>query len=75
MCYTIGVNRRGYDNLPLKLLLKVRALSPVVFPFPSVPLEGSVYQLLLFYGIGLVVLPITTDSVHSDSFLTTGKDL
>ena len=36
MCYTICVDRRGYDHLPLKLLLKVCALSPMV-SFPIGP--------------------------------------
>ena len=31
LCYTISVNRRGADHLPLKLLLKVCAISPMVF--------------------------------------------
>ena len=31
LCYTISVNRRGHDHLPLKLSLKVCSLSPMVF--------------------------------------------
>ena len=36
MCYTICVDRRGTDHLPLKLLLKAGTLSPMV-SFPIGP--------------------------------------
>ena len=71
MCYTVCVDRRGTD----RLLLKVCALSPVVFPFPSVPLGGSVCSFSPpFYGVGLVVLPIVAMVFMVISFLTTGID-
>ena len=71
MCYNKSVNRRGADHLPLKVWIP----SPVV----SFPIGPSRRVCLLisppFYGIGLVVLPITTMVFIVRSFLTTGKDL
>ena len=70
LCYTISVNRRGHDHLPLKLSLKVWILSPVV----SFPIGPSRRVCLLIspplYGIGLVVLPITAVVFMVVSFLT-----
>ena len=61
MCYTIGVDRRGTDHLPLKVCV----LSPVV----SFPIGPSQRACLLisspFCGIGLVVLPDYRRGVHS----------
>ena len=75
MLYYRRKQERASDRLPLKLLLKVGALSPVVFPFPSVPLGGSVCPFSpLLYGIGLVVLPITAVVFMVVSFLTAWKE-
>ena len=76
LCYTISVDRRDADQLPLKLPLKAAGSLADGYPFPSVPLGGSVCPFSpLLYGIGLVVLPITAMVFIVMSFLTTGKDL
>lgn len=75
MCYTISVNRRGADHLPLKLLLKVCALSPVVsFPIgPSRRVCLLIFTSFLWRRVGgapdcwMVFIVIF--------FLTTGIDL
>ena len=76
MCYTISVDRRDADQLPLKLPLKAVGSLAGGYPFPSVPLGGSVCSFSPpFYGVGLVVLPIVAMVFMVISFLTTGKDL
>ena len=71
LCYNKSVNRRGTDQLPLKLPLKAVGSLADGYPFPSVPLEGSVCSFSPpLYGIGLVVLLITEAGFMAVSFLT-----
>ena len=52
--YNKSVNRRGADQLPLKLPLKAVGSLADGYPFPSVPLEGSVcsFHLFIWYRVG-----------------------
>ena len=75
MLYYRRKQDRASDRLPLKLPLKVVGSLADGYPFPSVPLGGPVLLISSpFYGVGLVVLPITVRVFMVISFLTTGKD-
>ena len=76
MLYYKRKQERASDRLPLKLSLKVAGSLTDGFSFPIGP-SRRVCLLIspLFYGIGLVVLPITEVIFMVTSFLTTGKDL
>lgn len=52
LCYTISVNRRGPDHLPLKLSLKVCSLSPMVFLSHRSLSEGLFANHLLYMVSG-----------------------
>ena len=74
VCYTISVNRRGQDWLPLKVLLKVCVISPVVsFPIGPSRMVCLLITSFLRYRVGGA--PDYHWWFHGDSFLTTGKDL
>ena len=53
-CYTISVDRRDADHLPLKLSLKVWILSPVVsFPIgPSRRVCLPIFTSFIWYRVG-----------------------
>ena len=73
MCYTISVNRRGHDHLPLKLSLKVCVISPVV-SFPIGPSRRVCLLITSFLRYRVGGAPDYHWWFHGDSFLTTGKD-
>lgn len=74
MCYTISVNRRGPDRLPLKVLPKVCVISPVV-SFPIGPSRRVCLLITSFLRYRVGGAPDYHWWFHGDSFLTTGKDL
>ena len=75
MLYYRRKQERASDRLPLKLPLKVVGFLADGLSFPIGP-SRRVCLLIspLFYGIGLVVLPITEVIFMVMSFLTTEKD-
>ena len=74
MCYTINVNRRGADQLPLKLPLKaVGSLAGGLLSHWSLSEGLFTDHPLSPYRVGGA--PGTAWCSFSFSFLTTGKDL
>ena len=75
MLYYRRKQERASDRLSLKLPLKVVVSLADGFSFPIGPSQGVCLLISpLFYGVGLVVLPITEVIFMVISFLTTGKD-
>lgn len=63
VCYTISVNRRGHDRLPLTLSLKVYSLSPVV-SFPIGPSRRVCLLITSFLWHRVGGAPDCHDGVH-----------
>ena len=72
MCYTISVDRRGHDHLPLKLSLKVCALSPVV-SFPIGPSRRVCLLITSFLRYRVGGAPDYHRGFHSDFLSDDGE--
>ena len=74
MCYTISADRRGCDHLPLKLLLKVGTLSPMVsFPIgPSRRVCLLIFTSFLWCRVGGA--PDYSKGFHGDFLSDDGEE-